>query len=91
MRYHDGRHQATDSRKEDAMSTTMQRAAAASARRDGVLASFSRHMVDFAERYFPDAYVFVLLAVLAVAAGAVMRPARSTSWLTLPWTISAPC
>jgi short-chain fatty acids transporter len=55
------------------MSTTMQRAAPASARRDGILASFSRHMVDFAERYFPDAYVFVLLAVLVVAAGVVMH------------------
>jgi short-chain fatty acids transporter len=73
MRYHEGQRQATDSRKEDAMSTTMQRAAPASARRDGILASFSRHMVDFAERYFPDAYVFVLLAILAVAAGVVMH------------------
>ena len=44
------------------MSTTMQRAAAVSPRRDSILGRFSRHMVDFAERYFPDAYVFVIVA-----------------------------
>jgi short-chain fatty acids transporter len=42
--------------------------------------AFSPLSPGFAERYFPDAYVFVLLAVLAVAAGAVMHGgAPSTS------------
>lgn len=37
--------------------------------RENLLARFSRFMVDFAERWFPDAYVFVLLAVIFVAFG----------------------
>jgi short-chain fatty acids transporter len=32
-----------------------------------VLANFSQNMVSFAERWFPDAYVFVLLAVIVIA------------------------
>ena len=35
--------------------------------RNNVLANFSQNMVNFAERWFPDAYVFVLLAVIVIA------------------------
>ena len=38
-----------------------------------VLARFSQHSVGFAERYFPDAYVFVLIAVMVIAVGAVVH------------------
>mgnify|MGYP001042128322 CR=1 FL=1 len=41
--------------------------------RDNPLARFSQFMVGFAERWFPDAYVFVLLAVIVVAAGAILH------------------
>ncbi|WP_409334486.1 hypothetical protein [Bradyrhizobium jicamae] len=37
------------------------------------MARFSRALVSFAERWFPDAYVFVLIAVIAVAAGAILH------------------
>lgn len=33
----------------------------------------SSFMVDFAERWFPDAYVFVLIAVIVVAGGAILH------------------
>jgi short subunit fatty acids transporter len=33
-------------------------------------------MVGFAERWFPDAYVFVLVAVIVVAAGTLCTAAR---------------
>ncbi|MFN5716941.1 MAG: hypothetical protein ACK463_20675, partial [Bradyrhizobium sp.] len=36
-----------------------------------IMARFSQALVAFAERWFPDAYVFVLIAVIAVAAGAI--------------------
>jgi len=38
-----------------------------------LLARFSQVMVGFAERWFPDAYVFVLVAVIVVAAGTLMH------------------
>lgn len=34
---------------------------------------FSQFTVDFAERWFPDSYVFVLLAVVAVGGGALLH------------------
>lgn len=37
------------------------------------LSAFAQHMVGFAERWFPDAYVFVLIAVIVVAAGAIVH------------------
>lgn len=37
------------------------------------LAGFAQRMVGFAERWFPDAYVFVLIAVIVVAAGAIVH------------------
>ncbi|WP_456749162.1 short-chain fatty acid transporter [Bradyrhizobium sp. USDA 4341] len=37
------------------------------------MARFSQALVAFAERWFPDAYVFVLIAVIAVAAGAILH------------------
>lgn len=37
------------------------------------LASFSQRVVNFAERWFPDSYVFVLIAVVAVAGGALLN------------------
>lgn len=40
---------------------------------DNILARFSQTMVAFAERWFPDAYVFVLIAVIAVAGGAILH------------------
>jgi short-chain fatty acids transporter len=36
-----------------------------------LLARFSQLLVAFAERWFPDAYVFVLIAVIAVAIGTI--------------------
>ena len=36
-----------------------------------LLARFSQHMVGFAERWFPDAYVFVLVAVVVIALGTI--------------------
>lgn len=36
-------------------------------------ARFSALMVDLAERWFPDAYVFVLIAVIVVAGGAILH------------------
>jgi short-chain fatty acids transporter len=38
---------------------------------DGLLGRFSQAMVTFSESWFPDAYVFVLLAVIVVALGAI--------------------
>jgi short-chain fatty acids transporter len=35
--------------------------------KNNVLANFSQNMVNFAERWFPDAYVCVLLAVIVTA------------------------
>uniref|UniRef100_A0A973WKP7 Short-chain fatty acid transporter n=2 Tax=Bradyrhizobium quebecense TaxID=2748629 RepID=A0A973WKP7_9BRAD len=40
---------------------------------DNIMARFSQALVAFAERWFPDAYVFVLIAVIAVAAGAILH------------------
>ncbi|MHC2332994.1 short-chain fatty acid transporter [Bradyrhizobium sp. USDA 4454] len=40
---------------------------------DNIIARFSQALVAFAERWFPDAYVFVLIAVIAVAAGAILH------------------
>lgn len=40
---------------------------------DNILARFSQMMVAFAERWFPDAYVFVLIAVIAVAGGTMLH------------------
>ncbi len=39
----------------------------------GLLAAFAQRMVVFAERWFPDAYVFVLIAVVIVAAGTILH------------------
>jgi short-chain fatty acids transporter len=60
------------------------------------LARFSQHMVGFAERWFPDAYVFVLIAVIAVALGtivhggsplAVSRAFGDGFWNLIPFTM----
>lgn len=40
---------------------------------DNIIARFSQALVSFAERWFPDAYVFVLIAVIAVAGGAMLH------------------
>lgn len=40
---------------------------------DNIMARFSQALVAFAERWFPDAYVFILIAVIAVAAGAILH------------------
>jgi hypothetical protein len=38
---------------------------------------FSESMAGFAERWFPDAYVFVLIAVIALGTGAqLLHPVR---------------
>lgn len=37
----------------------------------GVLAHASSHIVHFCERWFPDAYVFVLIAVIVIAVAAI--------------------
>jgi short-chain fatty acids transporter len=60
------------------------------------LAKFSQLMVGFAERWFPDAYVFVLVAVIVVAAGtllhggtplAVSRAFGDGFWNLIPFTM----
>jgi len=38
-----------------------------------LLARFSQRLVVFSERWFPDAYVFVLIAVIAIAIGTIMH------------------
>ena len=61
-----------------------------------ILARFSQLMVGFAERWFPDAYVFVLLAVIVVAGGtllhggsplAVSRAFGDGFWNLIPFTM----
>jgi short-chain fatty acids transporter len=55
-------------------------------------------MVSFAERWFPDAYVFVLIAVVVIALGtivhggsplAVSRAFGDGFWILIPFTIPA--
>jgi short-chain fatty acids transporter len=64
--------------------------------RANLLARFSQHMVGFAERWFPDAYVFVLIAVVVIAAGtilhggsplAVSRAFGDGFWNLIPFTM----
>jgi short-chain fatty acids transporter len=64
--------------------------------RSNLLASFSQHMVGFAERWFPDAYVFVLIAVVVIALGtiahggsplAVSRAFGDGFWNLIPFTM----
>ncbi|MCA1452729.1 short-chain fatty acid transporter [Bradyrhizobium sp. BRP22] len=61
-----------------------------------LLARFSQHMVNFAERWFPDAYVFVLIAVVVIALGtivhgssplAVSRAFGDGFWNLIPFTM----
>src|ERR1700739_2836286 len=61
-----------------------------------LLARFSQVMVGFSERWFPDAYVFVLVAVIVVAAGTLLHggspPAVSRAfgdgfWNLIPFTM----
>src|SRR6201994_5082454 len=61
-----------------------------------LLARFSQHMVGFSERWFPDAYVFVLIAVIAIAIGtilhggsplAVSRAFGDGFWNLIPFTM----
>ena len=61
-----------------------------------LLARFSQHMVGFAERWFPDAYVFVLIAVIVIALGtivhggsplAVSRAFGDGFWNLIPFTM----
>ncbi|MBR0953574.1 short-chain fatty acid transporter [Bradyrhizobium canariense] len=60
------------------------------------LARFSQYMVRFAERWFPDAYVFVLIAVVVIALGtivhggsplAVSRAFGDGFWNLIPFTM----
>ncbi|WP_395665645.1 short-chain fatty acid transporter [Methylocella sp.] len=69
---------------------------AADGARATVLARFAGRMVAFAERWFPDAYVFVLIAVTAVAAGAILHGAAPIAvsrafgdgfWNLIPFTM----
>ena len=61
-----------------------------------LFAKLSQLMVGFAERWFPDAYVFVLIAVIVVAAGtllhgstpiAVSRAFGDGFWNLIPFTL----
>lgn len=63
---------------------------------DNILGRFSQRMVVFAERWFPDAYVFVLIAVIAIAGGtilhggsplAVSRAFGDGFWNLIPFTM----
>ncbi|HEX9211536.1 MAG TPA: TIGR00366 family protein [Bradyrhizobium sp.] len=60
------------------------------------LARFSQRLVVFSERWFPDAYVFVLIAVIAIAVGtiahggsplAVSRAFGDGFWNLIPFTM----
>ncbi|WP_441236267.1 short-chain fatty acid transporter [Bradyrhizobium sp. 930_D9_N1_4] len=60
------------------------------------LARFSQRLVVFSERWFPDAYVFVLIAVIAIAIGtivhggsplAVSRAFGDGFWNLIPFTM----
>jgi short-chain fatty acids transporter len=55
------------------MTITTQNSPPSATGNDGILARFARHTVDFAERQFPDAYVFVLIAVVVIAAAAIIH------------------
>ncbi|WP_374309435.1 short-chain fatty acid transporter [Methylocella sp.] len=64
--------------------------------RTNPLERFAARMVAFAERWFPDAYVFVLIAVAAVAAGAILHGAAPLAvsrafgdgfWNLIPFTM----
>ena len=61
-----------------------------------LLARFSQRLVVFSERWFPDAYVFVLIAVIAIAVGtivhggsplAVSRAFGDGFWNLIPFTM----
>jgi short-chain fatty acids transporter len=61
-----------------------------------LLARFSQRLVVFSERWFPDAYVFVLIAVIAIAIGtivhggsplAVSRAFGDGFWNLIPFTM----
>jgi short-chain fatty acids transporter len=61
-----------------------------------LLARFSQRLVIFSERWFPDAYVFVLIAVIAIAIGtivhggsplAVSRAFGDGFWNLIPFTM----
>ncbi len=63
--------------------------------REGALVRLSQTMVAFSERWFPDAYIFVLLATVAVALAAIVHGgspvAVSTAfgegfWSIIPFT-----
>lgn len=43
---------------------------------EGTLARLALRFTDFAERWFPDAFVFVALAVAIVVAGALLNGAQ---------------
>lgn len=43
------------------------------AAKDNALAVLTKRMVRFAERWFPDSYVFVLVAVVVAALGAMLH------------------
>ncbi len=62
----------------------------------GWMARFSQKMVLFAERWFPDAYVFVLLAVVLVAGAALAHGSSALAisqafgdgfWNLIPFTM----
>jgi short-chain fatty acids transporter len=61
-----------------------------------ILQRFSARMVDLSEQWFPDAYVFVLIAVVAVALGAIVHGASPLTvsrafgdgfWNLIPFTM----
>lgn len=62
----------------------------------GWMARFSQRMVSFAERWFPDAYVFVLLAVVLVAGASLAHGSSALAisqafgdgfWNLIPFTM----
>ncbi len=78
------------------MTDTILKSRAASPPREGVLVRLSQTMVAFSERWFPDAYIFVLLATVAVALAAIVHGgspvAVSTAfgegfWSIIPFTM----
>ncbi len=72
------------------------RTAAPAPPRENLLVRLSQVMVAFAERWFPDAYVFVLLAAILVAAGALLHGGEAVTisrafgdgfWSLIPFTM----
>ncbi|MEH3148630.1 MAG: TIGR00366 family protein [Methylobacterium frigidaeris] len=78
------------------MSRTLAPASTQAPPRENVLVRLSQVMVAFAERWFPDAYIFVLLATILVAGGVLLHGGEAVGvsrafgdgfWSLIPFTM----